>query len=351
MEFEIKIKELGERAKKIKGDLKTEEAAKTSLIMPFFQTLGYDIFNPAEFTPEFIADIGIKKGEKVDYAIRLNGEVSILIEAKAITETLDKHDGQLFRYFGTTKAKFAILTNGIVYKFYTDLEKPNVMDNTPFLEINIENLKTNDIQQLQKFKKENYDTESILSTASDLKYVGLIKKIFKEELDNPSGELVRLILNKGVYDGIKNNKIVERFSPLIKKAFNLYINETVNNKLQSAINNTANDNELKEDENEDDGIVTTDEEIQAFYIIKAILSEFVNPKDITYKDTVRYFAVLYENKTTQWICRLYLKETVSYITIPDENKKEIRYDLKSLNDIYKLRKELATALGKYEKVK
>lgn len=120
MEFEVKIKELGERVSELKNTIKTEEATKTSLIMPFFQTLGYDVFNPNEFTPEYIADVGIKKGEKVDYAIFLNEEISILIEAKAVTEKLEKHDSQLFRYFGTTKAKFAILTNGIIYKFYTD---------------------------------------------------------------------------------------------------------------------------------------------------------------------------------------------------------------------------------------
>ena len=308
MEFEVKIKELGERASELKKKLKTEEATKTSLIMPFFQVLGYDVFNPTEFTPEYIADVGIKKGEKVDYAIFLNGEISILIEAKAVTEQLDKHDSQLFRYFGTTKAKFAILTNGLIYKFYTDLEKPNVMDTTPFLEINIEELKSNDLQQLQKFKKENFNTESILSTASDLKYMGLIKKVFKEELTNPSDDFVKLILNENVYDGIKNNKIIERFRPLIKKAFNLYINETVNSKLQNAINsNNETDEEIQEENRKENNIVTTNEEIQAFYIIKAILSEFVKPDDITYKDTIGYFGILYENKTTQWICRLYFK--------------------------------------------
>ena len=291
MEFEVKIKELGERVSELKNT-KTEEATKTSLIMPFFQTLGYDVFNPNEFTPEYIADVEIKKGEKVDYAIFLNEEISILIEAKAVTEKLEKHDSQLFRYFGTTKAKFAILTNGIIYKFYTDLEKPNVMDTTPFLEINMEDLKNNDIQQLQKFKKENYDTESILSTASDLKYVGLIKKIFKEEITSPSDEFVKLLLNEGVYDGVKNSKVIEKFKPLIKKALNMYFNDVVNSKLQNVINSS--EDEIQEEVVEEDHqIETTDEEIQAFYIIKAILSEYVKPSDITSKDTRSYFAVLY----------------------------------------------------------
>lgn len=351
MDFETKIKELSERSTKIKKNLKTEEATKTSLIMPFFQILGYDVFNPLEFTPEYTADVGIKKGEKVDYAITLNGEIAILIEAKALSESLEKHDGQLFRYFGTTKAKFAILTNGIIYKFYTDLEKTNVMDTTPFLEINLEDLRENDIQQLQKFKKENYDTEAILSTASNLKYVGLIKKVIKEEINNPSEEIVKVLLNKGIYDGVKNKTVIEKFKPLIKKAINMYINDTINSKLQNAIN--SNKDSIEEDFIEEDKqpkIVTTEEELQAFYTVKAILSEYCSPSKIASKDTFSYFGVLYDNKTTKWICRFYFKENVKFITISDDNKNEIRYDIKSINDIYKYKQQLIDSLSKYENI-
>lgn len=346
MEFETKIKELGERATKLKNTLKTEEATKTSLIMPFFQILGYDVFNPNEFTPEYTADVGIKKGEKVDYAIFLKNEIAMLIEAKSVNETLDKHDSQLFRYFSTTKAKFAILTNGIVYKFYTDLEKINVMDTTPFLEINMCDLNDNDIQQLQKFKKENYDTESILSTASNLKYIGLIKKIIKEELNNPSEEFVKLLLNEGVYEGVKNKTVIDKFKPLIKNAITMYINDTVNNKLQSAINNNKN---IIEEEfiEEEPKIVTTEEELQAYYVVKAILSEHCVPNKISYKDTSSYFGVLYENKVTKWICRFYFKEFVKYIIISDNDKNEIRHDIESINDIYKYKNELLDSLNKY----
>lgn len=117
----------------VRGNLATEEATKTALIMPFFSLLGYDVFNPMEFIPEFVADVGTKKGEKVDYAIMNEGKPVILIEAKGVDDDLTKHDAQLFRYFTVTDAKFAILTNGIVYKFFTDLEEPNKMDEKPFL--------------------------------------------------------------------------------------------------------------------------------------------------------------------------------------------------------------------------
>ena len=125
MEFDEKIKDFIKRIKNLKQVITNEEATKTSLIMPFFSLLGYDVFNPNEFIPEYIADVGIKKGEKVDYAITIDNQVIILIEAKSVNENLKKHDSQLFRYFGTTTSKLAILTNGFEYKFYTDLEETN----------------------------------------------------------------------------------------------------------------------------------------------------------------------------------------------------------------------------------
>ena len=145
MDFIDQIKQFAKRVETLRDSIQTEEATKTSIIMPFFAMLGYDVFNPLEFTPEFIADVGIKKGEKVDYAIIKNGEPVILIEAKSTNKKLERHDSQLFRYFGTTKAKFAILTNGITYRFYTDIEETNKMDKEPFLEFNIIKIKGGDL--------------------------------------------------------------------------------------------------------------------------------------------------------------------------------------------------------------
>ena len=150
MNFDDKIKDFANRIESIKNTLTTEEATKTALIMPFFQLLDYDVFNPMEFVPEYVADIGVKKGEKVDYAIMRNGKPIIIIEAKSITDKLKKHDTQLMRYFSVTEAKFAILTNGINYKFFTDLEHENMMDKKPFLEINLLSIDDNEILQLKK---------------------------------------------------------------------------------------------------------------------------------------------------------------------------------------------------------
>lgn len=142
MEFSEQLLQFAKRVDVLKDSISTEEATKTSLIMPFFSLLGYDVFDPSEFLPEFTADVGIKKGEKVDYAILQDGKPVIIIEAKSVQRNLEKHDSQLFRYFATTSAKFAILTNGIRYRFFTDLDNSNKMDELPFLDFNLLHLRS-----------------------------------------------------------------------------------------------------------------------------------------------------------------------------------------------------------------
>lgn len=344
MNFEEQIRALVGRVNSLKEVIQTEEATKTSLVMPFFQILGYDVFNPNEFTPEFTADVGIKKGEKVDYAILSNEEPMILIECKSINEVLEKHDSQLFRYFGTTAAKFAILTNGAIYRFYTDLETPNKMDNQPFLEVNLLNLKDVHIVELKKFHKENFDLNSIKDTAADLKYLGLIQSVLKDTFANPNDEFVRFVLGSGVYEGMKTQNVIDKYSPLVKKSLTLYINELVNEKIQSALK-VGEEPPAVEIETEpiladEPEIITTQEEMEAYFIVKALLRGEVDIDRVTYKDTLSYFGVLLDDKVTRWICRLYFKESVAYAVIRNIDNQDIRYDLESLNDIYKLKDQL-----------
>ena len=170
MDFKDEIKQFGDRVEKLKAQISTEEATKNAFIMPFIKALGYDVFDPLEVVPEYVADIGIKKGEKVDYAILKDGHPTILVECKHWGENLDVHNSQLFRYFHTTKAKFGLLSNGIVYRFYTDLVEKNKMDEKPFLEFNVTDIKDNQIEELKKFHKSYFDVDNIVNTASELKY-------------------------------------------------------------------------------------------------------------------------------------------------------------------------------------
>ncbi len=351
MGFNEELAQLTERIATVKPNILTEESTKMSMIVPFFQLLGYDVFNPTEFCPEYTADVGIKKGEKVDYAIIINNEPVILIECKSCTETLDKHSSQLFRYFGTTKAKFGILTNGIIYKFYTDLDESNKMDLTPFLEIDLENIKEPLIPSLMKFSKSEFDKESIFSTASDLKYTNLIKDLLKSELENPSDDMVKLILSS-VYDGQKNQKVIDKFKPLVKKTLNSFINEMLNQKISSALNaENEKDSAQTPDEpiiqEETNKIVTTTEEIQAFFIVRGLLTGVTNVEDIVYRDTESYLGILYKDNNRKPICRLNLDGKRMQILIPDENKNFERIYLESLNDIYNCKEKLIAVVKRY----
>lgn len=359
MDFIDEIRQFSKRVDSLKDNLTTEEATKTSLIMPFFALLGYDVFNPDEFVPEYTADVGIKKGEKVDYAILNGGEPVILIEAKWVKEELQKHDSQLFRYFGTSKAKFAILTNGITYRFYTDLEETNKMDEKPFLEINMLDIKEAQVAELKKFKKSAFSIDEIFNTASQLKYSNEIKNVFAQDLQNPSDQLIKYFLSS-VYSGQRTQNAIEKFRPIVKQSLNQFINEMMNDKIKTALG--AEDTQQLAPETSDAAaetasqatiakdvpkIVTTEEELEAYFIIKNLLKDVVPMEEVTYKDNERYMAVLHKNKTTRWICRLYFNSAKKFITIPDDNKKDVRIDIDSVYDIEKHKDELITALNRY----
>jgi len=164
--------------------------------MPFIQALGYDVFNPLEVVPELTADVGTKKGEKVDYAIMRDGKPSIIFECKKAGEELSiNHASQLFRYFHVTESKFAVLTNGVCYKFFTDLDEPNKMDEKPFLEFDLLDFTDHDIVELKKFNKNIFDVNVITGTAEDLKYTRSIKNLLLTWMNNPSDELIKLVIS------------------------------------------------------------------------------------------------------------------------------------------------------------
>lgn len=353
MDFIDRIRQFATRIESMKDNISTEEATKTSMIMPFFQILGYDVFNPLEFVPEFTADVGIKKGEKVDYAIMGdNNQPLILVEAKWCGESLDKHASQLFRYFATTPAKFGILTNGIIYRFYTDLEESNKMDDRPFLEFDILNIKEQLIPELKKFQKQNFDIEAITNSASELKYSSQIRQIFNEQLSNPDDDFVKYILAK-VYDGLRTQKVIDSFRPIVKKAFAQFVNELINDRLKTALKTEGEKqneeeeitDEIPEETSPESKIITTQEEIESYFIIKTMLYPVLAGHEITYKDTESYFNILLDNNTRKWVCRLYLSDKRKCFVTPDKEKVYIN----SIEDLYKYKDQLAKMVEKYIK--
>ena len=353
MDFKDKILQLASRVEKMLPQLQTEEATKNALIMPFIQVLGYDVFNPFEVSPEFIADIGIKKGEKVDYAIMQNGEPTILIECKHHLEKLDPHNSQLFRYFHTTKAKFGLLTNGLTYRFYTDLEEPNKMDSTPFFEFNITEIKETEVLELKKFHKSYFDIENITNTASELKYLNELKNLLAKEMILPSDSFVTFF-TKQVYTGMLTAKVKEQFGPIIRRSFNLLISDAINERLKSALNQekqmeVAEASKIEEQKQAPQpAIVTTEEELEGFYIVKSILRKEVEARRITYRDAQSYFAILLDDNNRKTICRLYFGQSKKHFVLLDENKKEIKHEISSVDEIYEHASSLSAVIQRLE---
>lgn len=348
MELHNQIKTLADKINKLKDKIETEESTKHAFVLPFINILGYDTFNPTEVVPEFTADLGLKKGEKVDYAIFENNAPILIIECKNWKESLDNHNSQLFRYFHATKTRFALLTNGIQYRFYTDLEQTNKMDEKPFLDFDITKIKDNEIHEILKFHKSNFDVNKIVNNASALKYTKEIKKCISEELASPNYDFVKLFANK-VYSGRLTEKVMDEFTILVHKAFNQTISEKVNDRLNSALNKEAEKQELDTIEviEEESKIVTTDEELEGFRIIVAILRRKISTDRIVHRDTQSYFGILLDDNNRKPLCRLHLNAGTKYIGIFDEQKNETREVIQSIDDIYQFEDRLLSTVEYY----
>lgn len=358
MDYKDSLKALSERIEKLKDQLPTEEATKTALILPFISLLGYDIFNPAEVLPEMSCDIGTKKGEKIDYAILKDGSPVMLIECKHWAQDLNLHDNQLLRYFNVSKAKFGVLTNGIIYRFYSDIEETNKMDKKPFLEVDLLNLKDWQIEELKKFHKSYFDVDKILSTANELKYMGELKAVIVKEFSSPSAEFVKFF-GKQVYSGTFTQKITEQFSALVRRAHASYINDLISERLNAVIRDDGNNtppatspeqDAIADSDNADKNpkIVTTDEEIEGYLIVKSILRTIVPADRITYRDAQNYCAIFLDDNNRKSICRLYFNNPDNKrVAFLDDSKKEHRVQISSLDGIYDLSEEIITCAKRY----
>lgn len=351
------LTQLASRLPRLRETVQTEEATKNALIMPVLQALGYNVFDPFEVVPEYTADVGTKKGEKVDYVIMRDGQPAILIECKSINAALNiKHASQLYRYFACTEARFAILTNGVEYQFYTDIEAPNKMDDRPFFEFSLEDLDARKVNELKKFSKSMFDLENILSNASELKYKKQIRHLFSKELESPSEEFVRLFA-KQVYGGMLTPDRRAQFTTLVGQAFREWLNNRISERLQNALDgvNTGTSMDAPAPEvvpapssdvtetvvaKEDDGIETTEEELEAYHIVRAILAQVVDPKRVFLKDTRNYCGVLLDFNVRKPLCRFRFNNKQTTLILLDKERNENRISLGSVVDIYKHADEL-----------
>lgn len=341
-----KLKEIHNIFEISSASITTEEATKNALVMPMLQILGYNVFNPAEVIPEYTTDIGIKKGEKVDYALMENGEPIILVECKHCEEDLDKHTSQLYRYFGASSARIGILTNGLEYRVFTDLENKNVMDKSPFFTFNIESREDTVLTQLSHFHKANFNSDNVIKGASSLKRHLLIEQAVKKELESPSDVFIRMLVKTGFGETRRvSEQMLVEFRPIIRKSIDSIISKEVSLRLSNAIEKTEPVQEKAPEPVSD--IITTQDELDGYQIVKAIASQFIDPERVILKDAKTYCAILIDNNNRKAICRMYFDKTSQYITITNAEKVETKYPIEKISDIYKCTAELIESVKKY----
>ena len=362
MELIDQLTNLASRVQKQLTHVQTEEATKTALVMPFINALGYNVFDPTEVVPEFICDIGTKKGEKIDYAIMRDGKPIILIECKHVGSNLNlNHASQLFRYFHVTEARIAILTNGLVYRLFTDLEQPNKMDERPFLEFDLTNFHENDVAEIKKLSKSSFSIEDMLFAAYNLKYMRAFKKYFEEQFAQPTADFVHFV-SKQVYEGVLTPKLKEQFNVLVHRSFHQFLNDKITMRLRSAMIDTSGQGPLVNDVpavsvieisatsepiGRDKDVETTVEETEGFMIVRAILRKTVQVNRVVMRDVQSYCGILLDDNNRKPICRLHFNGSKKYVTLFDVEGGE-RVDITSLDDLYGMASRIRTAVQKHE---
>ena len=363
-DFKDAVLQLSDKIKKQREGIQTEEATKNAFIMPMIAAWGYDVFNSFEVVPEMDCDLA-KRGDKIDYAIMKDEQPILLIECKHCKQNLDLHNTQLAKYYAASNVRFGVLTNGIEYRFYADLTKKNIMDEKPFLVVNMTELSDMDIEQLKKFHKSYYNEEEILSTAQELQITIQVKNMLNNDFQQPSDEFTRYFV-RSLNDGRYNAKLVEQYRPIVKKSIAAVINDIISERLNVAIKNgedsATQQAEKTEEPNQPDiqnvltdgavsidkesGIVTTQEEIDAYNIVRSILRQHVDASRIKYKDFKSYFSVNIDGSVWWWICRISIGKRSKKICIPKDNYKSNEWlNIESIDDIFKYADKLKEGLN------
>ena len=320
--------------------LQTEEAAKQSLVLPFIQALGYDIFDHDEVVPEFTADFGGRQGGKVDYAIMRDGKPIIIFECKKAGDPLDAtKESQLERYFAATReASIGVLTGGLRYKFYSDLVAPNVMDREPFLEFDIRTLDSQTFAALERFTKGQFNVDDVKDTATKMLYITGAKEYLGRMHNQPNEDFVRAIASGVGYppEGERwTTTRMEYFTGLAREAFQGFVADRINATLtdamarQRTVDVVAPEAEETEASGEDDragDIVTTVEEQEAYEMVRTIVSNVVAPERVMIQDTQQYSAVVIDGNSRQTICRFRFGPRVKSLCfgpVPQEEKNRL----------------------------
>jgi len=351
------VRRLATKVAELKDEISTEEATKNAFISPFIRVvLGYDIFDPREVIPEYVADVGRKRGEKVDYAIKSGEEFRFLIECKKIGSPLDlDHATQLVHYFNVTDTEFAILTNGEVYEFYTQLDAANRMDEKPFMTLDLGNIDARIFPHLEKCTRQNFDAETITQVAEHLKNVSEVKKELAANLKAPRDEWVRLLAG-GVAPKRMTAQKLDYFREVVMTATREFLNDEASKRLRNAQDldegravpaplvdsrSPVPAAKVEELDASTRDVDTTDDEIQGLAIVRAIACRHVGIDRVVMRDQKSYCSILFDDNNRKPIARLHFNSKNYRIGLFDTEKNEVLHPIDSVEGIYGFAAEIS----------
>lgn len=355
MEAEV-IRSLTLRAKQFSGRNFNEAQTKNALVQPFIEALGYDVSNPFEVSAEFTADQGTKRGEKIDYAILQDDSPIILIECKPLGACLDEgRCSQLRRYFqAAPDAKIGILTNGTHYLFFSDRKRENIMDDKPFMEIDLLDFNEQFLPHLKRLTKEAFDMDGVLHSADTLQYFREMMREFSREMDDPSEEFIRVFAGR-VYQGRLTSKALEPLIPIFKQVVDGYFADRLNQRLEESKKSPK---ALKaEPENKDNGIVTTNTEIWGLVIIRTLLHQVMDTSRISMRDQKSYCPIILDDNSRKTICRFYnfcewedgdpnIGDNAHVLIFNGKGGGE-KFPLRFIDDLYPLKEHFVAAIKQF----
>ncbi|MFD1253728.1 hypothetical protein DEVEQU_03567 [Devosia equisanguinis] len=344
MSFKEDVADLAKRAISAQAVAQTEEATKNAIVLPFLRVLGFDVFDPTQIIPEYVADIGLKKGEKIDYACKIGDRIEYLVEAKSVSTNLrDAQYSQLFRYFHTCDTNIGILTNGLHIWFFTDLDAPNKMDASPFFKFDLLSYDENDLKELEKFHKSNFSIENIQAAASSLKYLRGAMNFIESQWANPDEEFVRFIARE-FYEGKLTGAVVSDLKPIVRRAFDDLFRQRAKHKIDVAFDSGP---EEEIPAVSDSKIETTPEEMQGFMIVRAIAAEVAPVSRITLRDAQSYCAILFDDNNRKPVARMHFNGKTKFLSVFGPDKEASRFDIEDIDGIFVAREAIRTVVGFY----
>lgn len=338
MNLDSKLADLADKAESIKNSVATEEATKNAFVLPMLIALGYDVYNPFEVIPEMDCDIA-NKGDKVDYAVKLDGKPAFILECKQCSKNLDTFRLQLSKYYVATDAKIAILTNGLEYRFYADFDKTNLMDENPFFVFDLRDYSDECVELLGKFDKSAYNSCEILDFFKNRMFEDDVKKFIEDNVLSPKESFIKFIAENMTSRGEDFDKIENTVVSVMASIIHAPTIEAKEVKLD-VIETPKMDMEA-----DHESPILNGEEYKVYLVVKDILSDYVDEDEIKYTSFKSYFTVNKWGSVWRWIIRFKNNKCGMSVCFPlDDYSRNEWVHIESVNDLYEMKDRLIKSL-------